>query len=266
MKAKILILDLETAAAQVHVFGLRDQNIGLEQVVHDSYCLMWAARWLGSKETIHDSLIDHPTTFRDDKRNDKQIAKSLRKLLDEAQIVVTQNGNNFDLKWANTLFLKWDIPKPSKYYSVDLLKESRSNYFSISHKLDFRGRQLAIGSKITHEGFKLWKACMDGNRAAWGRMIEYCKRDVELTERYYLKLRPRMKNHPNVNMFVPPEKQSLYGRLKCVTCGSSSIHKTGYNYCVGGRRQRFECNACHHRMTLTGPMDRSTKVAFRSEA
>lgn len=262
-KARVLILDLETAPCEAYVWGLRDVNIGIEQVKNDQYVLMWAAKWLGSSEVLHDALIDHPSCFRDNRRDDRQIALSLRKVMDEADLIVTQNGEGFDLKWANQLFLKWDIPRPSKYYSVDLLRESRKDYYSISHKLDFRGRQLAIGSKVPHEGFRLWLECMGGNKAAWSRMIEYCEGDVRLTERYYLKLRPRMKNHPNVNMFEE-KRERFTGRLKCPACASTDIRKNGFNYYASGKRQRFKC-VCGYRMSLAGKIDPSTKVVFRQE-
>lgn len=262
-KARVLILDLETAPAEAYVWGLRDVNIGIEQVKHDQYVLMWAAKWLGDSEVLHDSLLDHPSAFRADRRFDRQIALSLRKVMDQADIIVTQNGDGFDLKWANQLFLKHDIARPSKFYSVDLLKESRKSYYSISHRLDFRGRQLAIGSKMPHEGFRLWLSCMAGNKAAFRRMIDYCKQDVKLTEAYYLKLRPRMKSHPNVNMFEKAEP--FTGRLKCPACSSPKITKRGFNYYSAGRRQRYVCGDCGYRMSLGGKVDKSTAVVFKGE-
>lgn len=257
----MLVLDLETAPSEVYVWGLRDQNIGIEQIKHDQFCLMWAAKWVGQEGVLSDTILNHPSSFRNNRRDDRQIALSLRKIMNQADIIVTQNGDGFDLKWANQLFLKHDIERPKKYYSVDLLKESRRSYYSISHRLDFRGRQLAIGSKMPHEGFRLWLKCMSGEQAAFDRMEAYCKQDVLLTERYYLKLRPRMKNHPNVNMF----NHKLYdGRIKCPACSGTHLVKCGWNYYPGGRRQRFRCT-CGYRMTLGGKIDNTTKVVFRQE-
>lgn len=244
-KARILVLDCETAPLEAYAWGLRDQNLGIEQIKHDQYMLMWAAKWVGEEEVHSDALINHPSCFRDNKRDDRQIALSLRKVMDEANIIVTQNGEHFDLKWANTLFLKHNIEKPSKFYSVDLLKESRNQYYSVSHKLDFRGRQLALGQKMPHEGFRLWLECMGGNKSAWECMIAYCCQDVRLTERYYLKLRPRMKNHPNVNMFKQP---TLFGQMKCGACSGNNLVMTGYNYYATGKKKRYRCKNCGYRM------------------
>lgn len=262
-KARVLILDLETAPAEVYAFGLRDQNIGIDQVKRDSYVFMWCARWLGENKQLSDTLINHPQEFKKDPTNDREIALSLRELMDEANLIVTQNGNNFDLKWANSLFLKHDIEPPSHYYSVDLLLASRRSYYSLSHRLDFRGRQLGLGGKKEHEGFKLWLKVMQGDKAAWQRMEAYCHRDVKLTEDYYLKLRPRIQNHPNVNVF---HDQPFGGRLKCPACSSPKLKRKGWRYLTSGRKQRFKCEDCGHYSLDTMRPDTSTKAVLKSES
>lgn len=257
--AKLLVLDIETAPAVVYSWGLHDQNHGIEQVKQDQHVLMWCAKWIGKGGILSDSLINY-SEYKKNPTNDYHIALSAKKILDEADIVIGQNIDAFDLKWLNTLFLKYNISPPSEYKTVDLLKESRKQYYSLSHKLDFRGRQLNLGGKMEHEGFKLWLKVLDGDKHAWQRMLAYCKRDVLLTEEYYLKLRPRMKNHPNVNMF---QEQPFGGRLKCPACSSPNLVKHGFNYYSGGRRQRFECKACGYRPTLNGKFDTATKTLMK---
>lgn len=261
-KARVLILDLETAPALVYTFGLRDQNHGIDAIKRDSYVLMWCARWLGENKALSDTLINYPKDYKKDPTNDRNIAISLQKLLDEANLVVTQNGNSFDLKWSNTLFLKHGLEEPSHYYSVDLLLASRRSYYSLSHRLDFRGRQLGLGGKMEHEGFKLWIKVMDGDKSAWKRMLDYCNRDVKLTEEYYLKLRPRIKNHPNVNVF---HNQPFGGRLKCPACGSGKLKRKGWRYLISGRKQRFKCDDCGSYALDTVRPDTETKALLKSE-
>lgn len=259
-KAKLLVLDIETSPAIVYSWGLHDQNHGIEQIKQDQHVLMWCASWVGSGKVMSDTLINYPSAYKKDPTNDYHIALSAKKLLDEADIVIGQNIEQFDLKWLNTLFLKYNIDPPSDYKTIDLLKESRKQYYSLSHRLDFRGRQLALGGKMEHEGFKLWLKVLDGDRKAWQRMLLYCKRDVELTEKYYLKLRPRMKSHPNVNMF---HEQPYGGRLKCPACGSPRLAKSGFLYGISGRKQRFMCLDCRHRSVEACRPDPITKPSLR---
>lgn len=259
---RVVVLDLETAPAEVYSWGLRDQNHGIEQIKHDQYCLMWVAKVVGEKDMVCDTLLNYPTEFKRNRRSDRKIAESLQVVLDNADIVVTQNGDRFDLKWANNLFLKHNIPQPSPYYSVDLLKESRRSYFALSHRLDFRGKQLGLGGKMEHEGFRLWLEVMSGDKKATQRMLDYCKRDVELTEAYYLKLRPRMRNHPNVNMF---KEQPLGGRLKCPVCASPKLKAKGFRYTNAGRKQRLQCANCGHYTVEANRPDPITRTILRSE-
>ena len=106
MCPKILCLDLETAPAKVFSWGIWEQNIGVSQIVDDGYVLCWCAKWLDKKEIMSDALINYPSYFKKNPRCDKKIAESIWKLVNEADIVVTHNGNNFDLRWINTLFVK----------------------------------------------------------------------------------------------------------------------------------------------------------------
>lgn len=260
-KARILVFDVETAPAEVYTWGLHDQSFGIDQIKQDQYMLLWAGKFVGEKELLWDTLVNHPSHHRDDRRCDRQIAISLRDALDKADIVVGQNTDRFDLRWANTLFLKHDIDPPSPYHSIDLLKESRRHYYSLSHKLDYRGQQLGLGRKEPHEGFRLWLRCMAGDKTAWAKMLSYCKRDVLLTEQYYLKLRPRMHNHPNVNMF---HKLEVGGRLRCPACGSPKLKAKGFRYTHSGKRQRVQCGDCRHYSTLRGKANNSTSVTLQS--
>lgn len=257
----MLVIDLETSPTSAWVWGLRDQNIGIDQIIDNSYVFMWCAKWVGKPGVMSDSLINYPSDYRKDRKNDRNIALSVRNLLDQADIVVGQNTDKFDLKWINQILLLHDIDPPSPYHSIDLLKESRRNYYSLSHRLDFRGRQLGLGGKEPHEGFRLWLRCMTGDKSAWAKMLSYCKRDVLLTEQYYLKLRPRMHNHPNVNMF---HKLEVGGRLRCPACGSPKLKAKGFRYTHSGKRQRVQCGDCRHYSTLRGKANNSTSVTLQS--
>jgi len=237
MSAKILIIDIETAPAEVYTFGLRKQNIGINQIKHHPYILCWAAKWLGNKNVMSGSLVDYPKYYAKDCRNDETLVKILWLLLDEADIVVGQNGDAFDIKWINELFLKHHKELPSPYRTVDTLKVSRQTFFSISHKLDYRTSKHGLGRKKEHEGFGLWVKCMDGDLDAWKRLIAYCKQDVKLLEDYYMLLRPYMKTHPNLNIYNETN-------MGCTACGSMTLKKNGYRVTATGKYQHYRCLNC----------------------
>lgn len=236
--AKILVLDIETAPAKVYSWGLYDQNIGLNQVIQDSYMLSWAAKWYHQKRVLSDSLIEYRTKFKADPTDDSTIARSIWKLLDEADIVIAHNGDNFDLRWLNTVFLRHGMKPPSSFKSVDTLKETRGNFYNISNKLDYLCKKLSIGHKLKHEGFELWPKCMEGNVNAWKRMVRYNEKDVLLLQELYNILKPYMKNHPNLALYSTSEDTI------CPVCGGTEFRNKGYAYTSVNKYKRYVCKNC----------------------
>jgi len=201
----------------------------------DEYMLCWCAKWLGSKQVMSDSIHNYPKEFKKDPTSDRMIAKSLHKIMDEADIIVTHNGNRFDLKWANELFLKYDLGPVSSYHSVDTLRESKANFRSLSYKLQFRLQKHNIGEKLKHEGFSMWKKFAAGEPT---NMIKYCKQDVVKTEEYYLEIRPFIKSHPNLALYSDSVDFS------CPNCESTNLRKYGIATTRSNKYQRYKCNDC----------------------
>ena len=237
LNSKILLIDVETAPNIVYAWGLYDQNISIDQIVQDGYMLCWSAKWFGSKEIIFDSIFNY-TNFVKNPTDDYAIALSAWKLMDEADIIIAHNGDHFDLKWFNTLFLKHGLKPVSTYKSIDTLKAARTHFKFLSNRLDYISRSLGVGEKLKHEGFSLWTKCMKGCKEAWKKMEMYNKRDVQILEDVYKKLRPFIKNHPNVG---------LYGKLEestCPACNCKDVSKRGYSFTNTGKYARFVCNSC----------------------
>jgi len=44
--AKVLIIDIETAPIMAFVWGIWQQNVGIQMIKSDWFCLTWAAKWL----------------------------------------------------------------------------------------------------------------------------------------------------------------------------------------------------------------------------
>ena len=235
--AKILLLDIETAPALVYSWGLFKQNIGINQIVKDGYVLMWCAKWLGEKKIMSDTLVAHGVV-PDLEKNEHHIAKSIWKLVDEADVVITQNGEQFDLLWLNTMFLKHHLPPVSTYKSVDTLREAKKSQRFISNKLDFMARKLDLGRKIDTGGFELWTECMNGDPQSWKKMETYCKNDVKILERLYMRLRPFMTLHPNLGTFADDAD------MHCPNCGSTHIKRKGFFYTAVSKFQRYVCLDC----------------------
>jgi len=237
-KAKILLLDIETAPSKVYTWGLWDQNVGLNQIIQDEYMLCWCAKWLGERKIHFDSIVNYKKEFKRDPASDKKLAQSIWNLMDEADIVITHNGDKFDIKWLNTLFLKHKLSPVSTFRSIDTLKETRGNFRLVSYKLEYLLRRLGIGEKMKHEGFGLWTKCMAGDRGAWRVMEKYNRRDVTELEKLYEEIKPFIKHHPNLSLYTDSNE------LACPNCGSTDNRVKGYAFTSTNKFRRYKCNHC----------------------
>lgn len=233
---KCLVFDVETFPIMAYVWGLKDQNIGLNQIHKDWSIAAWGAKWLGEPQVMYQ-----------DRRNmsEKTLLKCIWRLLNEADIVITQNGKSFDSKRLNARFINYGMlpPKPYRHIDTYLLVKSAADF--TSNKLEYLTEKLCKKHKKTSHskfpGMLLWKECLKGNVKAWEEMKKYNIEDVLSTEELYEVVKAwGPKNMPK--LFLEPSKCSICGskaqkrgtelkgktlvqRIRCVssTCGKWGI-------------------------------------------
>jgi hypothetical protein len=226
--SKILLLDIEMAPNVAHVWGIWDQNIGINQLQESSYVMCYAAKWLGDKKMMFDSVK---------KSSDKKMLEGIHKLLDEADAVIHYNGKRFDIPSLNKEFLLHGMFPPAPFKEIDLLTVAKGRFRFVSNKLDYVAQSLGLGKKTEHSGHELWVQCMAGIPKAWKKMEEYNKNDVILLEKVYERFKPWIKNHLNNNV--------INGTMDCCpTCQSKNIQKRGFNITTTSRYQRYQCRTC----------------------
>ena len=226
---KILLLDIETAPNTAHVWGLWDQNVGLNQLLESGYVMCWAAKWYGEKGVLFDSVMQSTPT---------KMLKRIHALLAEADVVVHYNGRKFDIPTLNKEFVLHGLPPPSPYKQVDLLQTVKARFRFPSNKLDYVCQKLKIGRKVKHEGHEMWIKCMARDKAAWREMERYNRRDVTVLERLYVRLLPWITNHPNRGLYDDSKG------LACPTCGSSNLQRRGEARTVNAVYARYQCKGC----------------------
>lgn len=230
---KILLFDIETAPNLAYVWEKYEQDvIAFEK---ERYMLSFAYMWLGN-EKLHVKALPDYKLYKKDKTDDFALIADLWKLFDEADIVIAHNGNRFDIKMANACFIRHGLKPPSPFKTVDTLAVARNKFKFNSNKLDDLGELLGLGRKVEHGGFKLWLGCLMGDKKAWKLMKDYNGQDVILLLKVYLKLRPWMTNHPNLNL--------LRGVNCCPSCQSNKIHSRGFGYTKTTKYNRYQCQSC----------------------
>jgi len=239
-KPKILVFDIETAPLTVYSWGLYDQNLGLNQIKADWSILAWAAKWYGTPAA---EVIYRDNSKKKNIQDDKALVVELRKLLDQADIVIAQNGDKFDIKKFNARAVIHGLKPIHGLKSTDTLKESRKVFGFTSHSLEYMSEALNTKyKKLKHEkypGFELWKAVMNGDQKAWTEMKVYCIHDVLATEELYKKIQCWIKTQ-NLACYFDDV------RVRCL-CGSTDVSKKGFVYTDAGKFQGYKCRNCGKR-------------------
>ena len=247
---KILLLDCETAPNIAHVWGLRDVNISLNQLQSSSYVMCFAAKWLGKKEVIFDSVR---------KSGARRMLRRIHRLMNEADAIVHYNGSSFDIPTLNKEFVQYNMLPPSPSRQIDLLLTARSKFRFPSNKLDYVAKALKVGGKLKHAGHELWVQCMAGDGSAWRTMEAYNKRDVTLLEKVYHKLLPWIKGHPDRNLYVDVDDAT--GKPQCAHC-LRDLQRRGFAFTAGAKYIRFQCMGCGawHRGSYNMAKKRGTRI------
>lgn len=240
---KILIFDIETAPIIAYVWSTWQQDVGLNQIQTDWHLMAWAAKWL-----------DKPEIFYADQRNakplenDKELLKGIWKLLNEADVVITQNGKAFDQKKLNARFIINKMNPPAPFQHIDTKQLAKKNFAFTSNRLEYMAEKLCTKKKSAHKkfpGFELWRECIKGNLAAWNELEEYNKADVLATEELYKLLAPWGNTGVDLNLY---RGEAIF---KC-QCGSTNLKKSGWRYAKSGKFQRYECLDCGTWTSETG--------------
>lgn len=228
---KILIFDIETSPLRAYVWTRWQQNVYPDQMLSDWFMLTWSAKWLYSSEVLSDKVTPEEVFNEDDSR----IVKSLWKLVDEADIIIAHNGDRFDVPRLNSRFLVNDLPPASSYRTIDTKKVASKHFGFSSNKLNELAKVFGFDEKLDTD-FELWAKCMKGDREAIDYMQEYNDQDVLLLEEIYLKLRPYIKSHPNVAIYMDTDTQV------CSSCGSTHLKKTDkFQYTNTGKFRLYRC-------------------------
>lgn len=246
---RILLADIETSPNEAYVWNNKPKWIPANQMKETSRVLCYAYKWLGEPGGVQ---------FDSEWAKGVHIAR-LHGLLDEADAVITYNGNGFDLPVANREFLLHGLTPPSPYASIDLYKTVKGKFRFLYNSLGYVCGQLGIGSKLSHTGFQLWLDVMNGDEKARRKMELYNKRDVRLLEPLYKELLPWIDGHPNHGLWVDDMKPV------CTNCGSSKLHKKGMERTTTQIYQRYSCQSCgkhvRGRNTLVPPEHRHRILA-----
>jgi uncharacterized protein YprB with RNaseH-like and TPR domain len=233
---RVLLLDIETSPIEGRVWGLWKQNVGLNQIVKEWNILSYCAKWLGDDKIEYRDLRDAPNVA-----DDSSLVEGLYELLNQADIVVAQNGKRFDVPKIQARFVLAGYKPPRPFKIVDTLLMAKQQFGFTSNKLEWMTDKLCTTKKRKHEkfpGMELWNQCLAGNPEAWEEMELYNIDDVVSMEELYLILRPWYVGHPNVAVYHDGET------VACPKCGSHDIKQEGWSFTQSGKYEQMHCGGC----------------------
>lgn len=218
-KARILIFDIEATALNAS-FG---------------HVLAFGYKYLDAKRAHVLSIEDFPT--RKGEEPDARLLRRIHEILtNEADVVVTYYGKEYDRKFLNTRMLMVGLTPlpPLSSEHVDLYFTQRANLKLHSGRLQGLSEALGCPMSKTPVRADVWRQAMRGDKKALAYVIEHCRLDVLILEWAYLKLRPFVRQHPPV--VDDPEA--------CRVCGSDKWRSNGFRFRMGARQRRLQCQGC----------------------
>lgn len=238
-QAQVLFLDIETSPLLAYCWGLWDQNVGLNQIQVDWYCIAWAAKWMNDPKS---KVIYRDQRDKDDIENDKEILEEMWDLLDQADWVIGHNLDKFDLKKLNTRFIMHGMKPPSSFRTEDTLKMARRKFSFTSNKLAYLTDKLCTKyKKLNHgkfAGFELWKQSLSRNPKAWQEMEKYNIYDVLSLEELYHILAP-WASKINYQLYTDENSEETV-----CSCGSKDFYENGNAFTASGKYKRYRCSVC----------------------
>lgn len=229
LNKKRLFYDIETTYNIISSFQVgRNLFINPSSIIDERKIICVSYKWEGDNK-VHTIEWD----FTDDgiiKGCDKNLVEQFLPILEEADELIGHNVDNYDTKFVLSRAIKHGFHTFPKFTSVDTLKVARKHFRFNSNKLDYIAEYLGLGNKLNHRGQALWddiilKGCEDSMK----EMVEYCEKDVTLTEEVFNKLKPYTEHKTHFGVVNGSSKCS------CPECSSEEVvnikttfSKTGY--------------------------------------
>ena len=222
----ILYFDLETSP--MLGFSWRTYKTDLLSIEKDSGLLAFGYK-------VNDGPV-HVLSKR--RYTERQLVKKLWKLFNDNDILIAHNGDRFDVRKANALFIRYKLKPPAPYKTVDTLKIARKVAAFDSNRMDYLTNLLFNEGKIG-TSYKLWSDCMKGDKKALKEMEEYCAQDIVLLHKLYNELSVWHTGNPNYNLY-----NGTTHNCTNPLCGSPRTIRRGPAYTKVGIYQRWQCKDC----------------------
>lgn len=236
-KPKIIVWDIETSHITVRNWSLWDKYTAHDNITEDWYMICAAYKELGKKRVSAVSVLDDPSRFDIDPRDDYHVVEHMHEVLSGADAIIHHYGDAFDIKKFNARAIYHGFEPLPSIVQIDTVKMAKSKFKFTSNKLDYLGEYLGVGRKIPTDN-ALWVGCEEGNKASVRAMVKYNKQDVLLLEDVYNILAPHCVSKLNMNHFTEDRV--------CPSCGDNNLTRHKRRLTRAGAMVQMQCQSCGH--------------------
>lgn len=196
-------------------------------------CVSW--KYVGENK-VNTLRIDKSPNYRQDPINDSWILEKFAKVYNDADVVIGHYTWKFDRKFINARLMRYGLAPLVQTAFVDTWRTSHDHLALSSNRLASIVSFFGLPEKTPLRG-DTWLRAMCGHKPSISKVVEHCEADILATEAAYLKLRPLMTTHPNINLVTGRE-------MLCPRCSSGNIIKNGFRIARSRVTQRYACKDC----------------------
>lgn len=245
--------DIETSPDLVYSYGGTGKNyINHTQIIVPGQVTSVCILPFKTKKNIEfkwdDSVNEHGVFDILRKDRDKPLLKKLAPKLNEFDLLLGQNINDFDIKKLQWRFVVNEIPHKSNILSLDMLKESRKVFYPESHKLEYKSTIYGYGGKIPQD-MKDCIAVAMGSKKEQRIRLKYNGRDNILTEKDilreldYYKLAVKFTNF--LKLFLKYDEPTF-----CIQCAAARHRRFDVEKTMSKYKISFTCNNCDYKWDI----------------
>lgn len=220
-----LVWDIETSPMVARVWQRYDVTVSWDQIVKHTEIICWSAKDIDTGKWYYDSQHLHGG------KGDKQVVKSLHRLMSQATVMIAHNGTRFDTPVAYSRMAYHGMTKPAPCKQIDTLRLARSQFRFPGNRLDELADYLGVQRKNKMSQTD-WNRCAEGDVKAFAKMLRYNRKDVTVLEAVY-------------NRLLSWVKQPLAAEgHTCPSCGSDHVHRRGKVLTKTCTYQGYQCQDC----------------------
>lgn len=228
-KVRRMIWDIETSPNVVWAFQIGPKiNLGPHLIKEERkiICICW--KWEGEDETF--------ALWWDKYQDDKAMLQAFVKVAEEADEMIAHYGDGFDMPWFRTRCLIHGLTPLPAYKTIDTKAWASKYFFFNSNKLDYLGEILGLGQK-TPTDWSWWEDVLAKKPGALEKMVKYCRRDVNLLEGVFTRLRFCVAPKTHSGVFAGLDKWT------CPHCASEDVIKSKTRITASGNKQhQMKCH------------------------